>query len=154
MFGCFSLIAAVQVAVAADGRVYGMGSNAMGQLGLGAVDGVRQPTLLPVSAPVVDVKCGMDHTILLAADGSEWSVLTAGWSADGQTGTLTGHVKWRIITSHHVSLGTASYEPARDFITVLHRDRALTVTSTVDSTLVHVKVGCRCPQPHRPDRCE
>ncbi|XP_075233828.1 X-linked retinitis pigmentosa GTPase regulator-like [Lycorma delicatula] len=53
-----------------DGRVYVWGSNQHGQLGLG--DGIKKsgvPVLLPAPDDVVQISCGLYHTMLLSYDG-------------------------------------------------------------------------------------
>ena len=72
-----------------------LGNNAFGQCGRPIVEGEifqgsRKVHTIPHSyfgSPVVDVVCGMDHTLFLTKDQKVYS---CGWGADGQTGLGTG----------------------------------------------------------------
>ena len=71
-----------------------LGNNAFGQCGRRVVEGEifrgsRKVHNIPhgyFGSPVVDVKCGMDHTLFLTEDRKVYS---CGWGADGQTGLGT-----------------------------------------------------------------
>lgn len=74
------------------GEVYSLGNNSFGQCGRPIIDNedyfrsqVVHRVQVPVNAEdrVVDVKCGMDHSLLVTEMGH---VFSCGWSADGQTG--------------------------------------------------------------------
>jgi alpha-tubulin suppressor-like RCC1 family protein len=57
-----------------DGSLYGWGSNAMGQLGLGPdINVVNRPTLVPNTKLFQFVSCGNEFTLALDANGSVWS---------------------------------------------------------------------------------
>lgn len=67
------------------GMVFGFGSAACGQLGLGyPAHEVRLPRPVALMAPVTLVACGGDHSIALTADGKAWAF---GHNAEGQLGT-------------------------------------------------------------------
>ncbi|XP_046909415.2 uncharacterized protein LOC124490891 [Dermatophagoides farinae] len=74
-----------------DNGIYGLGSSAFGQLGLGSeVLQTRYPTLLDFGHDIQDerkkiwkIVCGSYHTLLLSNDGHLYSF---GWSLHGQLG--------------------------------------------------------------------
>ncbi|XP_062552861.1 RCC1-like G exchanging factor-like protein [Armigeres subalbatus] len=81
------------LALRKDGVVYAFGSNAYGQCGREIVRGedyFNAPQINRIDElgglkddPVVDVRCGQDHSLFLTASGRLYS---CGWSDDGQTG--------------------------------------------------------------------
>ena len=73
----------------ADGRVLAFGNNKFGQLGLGDTADRNFPTLitLPLRAPIVEMACGGDHSLLRLADGR---VLAFGNNSFGQLGLEDG----------------------------------------------------------------
>ncbi|CAL1543075.1 unnamed protein product, partial [Lymnaea stagnalis] len=56
-------------ALTADGRAYVWGGNEDGKLGLGDLDTVVEPALLPVDRPVTCIACGYYHTAFVTDDG-------------------------------------------------------------------------------------
>ncbi|GAB6018518.1 hypothetical protein CHUAL_000215 [Chamberlinius hualienensis] len=68
-----------------DGVVYVFGSNSEGQLGLGDVEKVPQPTKLQLDVPIKAISCGYYHTALVTKDGK---VLTFGEKDSGKLGLL------------------------------------------------------------------
>ena len=85
---CGSRFHSFQVVVS-DKGVFATGLNSLGQCGAGAeTKSLPTWTHVPVDVSAGDiatVTCGLDHTLLLLRDGA---VLVAGWSADGQTGSI------------------------------------------------------------------
>lgn len=78
-----------------DGTVYGLGSNELGQLGIPIVPNpiYEKPAeikkvQLPNEEEVIDICCGLDHSLFLTKSGNVYS---CGLGADGQTGL--GHYK-------------------------------------------------------------
>lgn len=76
-----------------DGHIFTFGNNSFGQCGRKIVEGeiyaanqlihrIDGNNLSP-GAKVVDIVCGLDHTLALLDDGK---VFSCGWGADGQTG--------------------------------------------------------------------
>lgn len=71
--------------------IFTLGNNAFGQCGRQIIqgemyEGSRKVHRIPhdfFPSEVVDVVCGMDHTLFLTEDGTVYS---CGWGADGQTG--------------------------------------------------------------------
>lgn len=50
-----------------DGNVYVWGSNQEGQLGLGdGIKKIKSPSLLPIKENIVQIACGLYHSILLS----------------------------------------------------------------------------------------
>ncbi|KAJ2723474.1 hypothetical protein GGI07_002597 [Coemansia sp. Benny D115] len=108
------------------------GSNAHGQLGRPASDtslgwqeikGLR--SLLEADEVPVDVKCGLDHTLVLTSRGQ---VLSVGWGADGQLGAgapppLRAYEPQ--IVRDLPSQGIASITTSTDFCLALARDGSL-----------------------------
>ncbi len=80
--------------VGTDGRVYGVGSNKYGQLGIGRFDEELHATPEPMAPDVIDgvrvrakyVKCGFGTTIVITDDSV---VYTVGNNTDGQLGDGT-----------------------------------------------------------------
>eukprot|EP00730_Choanoeca_flexa_P016365 TRINITY_DN7710_c0_g2_i2.p1 TRINITY_DN7710_c0_g2~~TRINITY_DN7710_c0_g2_i2.p1 ORF type:complete len:405 (+),score=62.84 TRINITY_DN7710_c0_g2_i2:127-1341(+) len=108
------------IAVNSQGTAFGLGSNFHGQLGLddNLQSDVPQQLLLP--DPVVQVACGMNHTLVVTDRDGKRTIHSAGWGADGQTGT--GH-----------------YEDQRQFLPVPGADSLsndVQVSSSVDTSLV------------------
>jgi len=72
-----------------DEGVFTMGSNAQGQCGRKIIENeiYRGNSVIhkveSIPDPVVQVVCGLDHTLFLTSTGSVYS---CGWGADGQTG--------------------------------------------------------------------
>jgi len=73
--------------LASDGKVYGVGQNDFGQLGLGYSDENPQTTPQEItyfnSTTIKHIACGQYHTIFLASDGNVYSV---GYNGSGQLG--------------------------------------------------------------------
>ena len=71
--------------------IFTLGNNAFGQCGRPIVDGEMYENSKKIHciphevfpSPVVEVVCGMDHSLFLTKDGE---VFACGWGADGQTG--------------------------------------------------------------------
>ncbi|XP_058828794.1 RCC1-like G exchanging factor-like protein [Topomyia yanbarensis] len=81
-----------QLALAVDGTVFALGSNAYGQCGREIMkdeDYFHKPVINKIrqlggpADPVKDVDCGQDHSFFLTESGKLYS---CGWSDDGQTG--------------------------------------------------------------------
>ena len=72
-----------------DGRLFAMGSNSCGQLGLNDLETRKQPTLVEISLPsaITKVACGRFHSILLLANGEIWG---SGLNKNGQLGLGDG----------------------------------------------------------------
>ncbi len=68
-----------------DGSVYGFGSNASGQLGLGHTDDQSTPQLIPMTmeARPCQISAGAGHSLILCDDGSVYGF---GSNASGQLG--------------------------------------------------------------------
>ena len=66
-----------------DGRVFAMGRNSNGQLGIGTTDYVNEPTAVECGERIVAVACGVMHTLLLTAHGE---LRACGDSIYGATG--------------------------------------------------------------------
>lgn len=74
------------VVLFSDGEVLSCGGNYHGQCGVGDLGSklIRHFTKIPdIPGKIVQIACGMDHTLLLSDEGE---VFTCGWGADGQTG--------------------------------------------------------------------
>ena len=72
------------LAVTSDGALYGWGVAAKGQCGVGGVEQLHRPTLVPnLDIKVAAVAAGMGHTLCLTEDGALWS---CGWNNCGQLG--------------------------------------------------------------------
>jgi len=70
--------------LASDSTVWGLGSNRQGQLGLGDVNAVKQPTPIPDLNNIKGVYCGMIFSYCIAECGMIYS---AGWNLSGQLST-------------------------------------------------------------------
>ena len=81
------------VALTTKGQVFSLGNNAFGQCGRPVIqneDYFRSQVIHPVHIPllekndvIVDIECGVNHSLFLSQNGKVYS---CGWSADGQTG--------------------------------------------------------------------
>ena len=67
-----------------DGRVYSLGRNGKGQLGLGNNRNVSLPTPIPKLPKINSISCGLDFTICVDYEGFMWSF---GDNDCGQLGT-------------------------------------------------------------------
>ena len=72
------------------GELYGWGDGRKGQLGNGQKRIVQTPQRLDwiLPAPILDVQCGNENTLILLTDGTVW---TCGSNDYGQQGTDGGH---------------------------------------------------------------
>ena len=66
-------------------RLIGLGSNRLGQLGLGQIAEADELTEIP-TVVVKDIACGFNHTIVIDAGGNLWG---AGGNVNGQLGSNT-----------------------------------------------------------------
>lgn len=81
------------MALSRDGIIYSFGNNSFGQCGRKVIDDEIYAANqlihridgnnLSIGSKVVDIVCGLDHTLVLLDDGK---VFSCGWGADGQTG--------------------------------------------------------------------
>jgi len=71
------------LALKSDGTVWGWGTNADGELGLGSAVAVPHPTQLPALTQIVEVTANAFTTMALKSDGSVW---TTGDNFDAQLG--------------------------------------------------------------------
>ena len=71
-------------AIAADGTVWGWGSNSNGELGVNHTNTVFYPQKMINVTGIIDIKSKERHLAMLSADGSVWSV---GYNNCGQLGT-------------------------------------------------------------------
>lgn len=82
------------LALTTTGQVFSMGSNAFGQCGRPVIENedyfrsqvintVHVPLEDPISDAIVDLECGINHSMFLSKMGQVYS---CGWSSDGQTG--------------------------------------------------------------------
>lgn len=81
------------VVLSTDGTLFTFGNNAFGQCGRSVIEDevyaasqmihrIERGTICN-GEEIVEMICGLDHTLLLTKDGNVWS---CGWGADGQTG--------------------------------------------------------------------
>ena len=56
-----------------NGGVWGFGSNQYGQLGVGDTNVRGTPSRMRLRTPIVQVACGGNHTVLLAANGQVYT---------------------------------------------------------------------------------
>lgn len=76
------------VALRKDGRVMGYGHNTSGgQLGFGSIKVIKTPTIIPTLSDIVQVACGIAHTLFLHKNGH---VYACGKNSDGELGL--GHL--------------------------------------------------------------
>jgi alpha-tubulin suppressor-like RCC1 family protein len=74
-------------ALTSDGSLWIWGENTHGELGQVTPDGYSTtPLRVPDLSNVIDVECGMSHTLALRADGTLWA---CGWNQYGQLGDGT-----------------------------------------------------------------
>lgn len=74
-------------ALTSDGSLWMWGINSNGELGQGTFGGYAEtPVRVTDLSNVVDVECGMSHTLALRADGTLWA---CGWNQYGQLGDGT-----------------------------------------------------------------
>jgi len=82
-------------AVTGDGSLWLWGTNYSGELGQGTVGGSSQtPLRVADLSDIVDVECGISHTLALRADGTLWA---CGWNQNGQLGDGTFEVRSRFV---------------------------------------------------------
>jgi alpha-tubulin suppressor-like RCC1 family protein len=77
------------VVVTADGKCYAWGSNYLHECGLklpGDISYVPHPLEMKIKAHIVDVKCGVEHSIALSSTGQ---VYTWGTGCQGRTGHIS-----------------------------------------------------------------
>ena len=56
-----------------EGNLWGVGENTYGQLGLGdSVDNIKTPTKIPNLPQIIEVKCGVRHTLCISEDSNLW----------------------------------------------------------------------------------
>lgn len=74
------------LALKADGSVWGWGANGFGELGLGDFNGRPFPERIPIDC-VIAIAAGAQFSLFLKSDGTVWS---SGRNAEGQLGRTTG----------------------------------------------------------------
>jgi alpha-tubulin suppressor-like RCC1 family protein len=72
-------------AVDTDGNLYACGKNTNNMLGISSGDSFRKMQQVPYASGVVQVACGLSHTVILKQDGT---IMVAGSNAYGQLGPV------------------------------------------------------------------
>ncbi len=68
-------------ALSDDGRLFTVGSNYNGQLGLAGIKNIDQPMIIPDLSNVIDISCGYEHMMAIDAD---YKIYTWGMNLSGQ----------------------------------------------------------------------
>jgi alpha-tubulin suppressor-like RCC1 family protein len=84
--------------VTGDGKLYAMGSNEFGQLGIGSTANQSTPVLVPSASNVIAAAAGYNHSLYLTGDGKLYAM---GYNILGQLGdgTTTARSTPTLVTS-------------------------------------------------------
>jgi alpha-tubulin suppressor-like RCC1 family protein len=84
--------------ITGDGKLYAMGRNDFGQLGIGSTANQSTPVLVPSASNVIAAAAGYGHSLYLTADGKLYAT---GWNGSGQLGdgTTTARSTPALVTS-------------------------------------------------------
>ena len=91
-----------------DGKLWAMGCNEYGQLGLGDTTDRSIPVLVTTSTTVVAIAAGPEHSLFITSDGKLWAM---GYNATGQLGlgdTTERHTPVQVPTTSSVIAVAAS----------------------------------------------
>ena len=102
-----------------DGSLWGMGSNANGQLGLNATSGSNLPVMIVPSA-VRQISAGGDHSVFIKKDGS---LLGMGSNSGGELGL--GDLSPRLVPAQIIASGVEQAIARQDHTHFLKSDATL-----------------------------